>query len=59
MSDEMTHGRPAHSLSAPDTEVDVRQTFGINIDLIVPAFSCSPQFPASFPAISARARTAA
>jgi len=30
---------PAHSLSAPDTEVNARDVFGIDVDMIIPAFS--------------------
>ena len=30
---------PAHSLSAPDTEVNVHDVFGIDVDLMTPAFS--------------------
>ena len=30
---------PAHSLSAPDTEVNARDVFGIDVDLMIPAFS--------------------
>ena len=44
MSDEITHGRPAHSLAAPDTEVNVRQTFGIDLDMMVPAFSTTSEY---------------
>ena len=38
MSAETTHGQAAHSLSAPDIEVDAKKLFGLNIDLKVPAF---------------------
>jgi len=30
---------PAHSLSAPDTEVNARDVFGIDVDIMIPAFS--------------------
>ena len=30
---------PAHPLSGPDTEVNARELFGIDVDLMVPAFS--------------------
>ena len=30
---------PAHSLSVPDTEVNARDVFGIDVDLMIPAFS--------------------
>ena len=30
---------PAHSLSAPDTEVNAHDVFGIDVDMIIPAFS--------------------
>ena len=31
--------KPAHNIEAPDTEVSVRETFGIDVDMKVPAFS--------------------
>jgi len=31
--------KPAHHIEAPDTEVSVRETFGIDVDMTVPAFS--------------------
>jgi cobaltochelatase CobS len=34
-----THGESGTAMSAPDKEVDVRETFGVNIDWKVPAFS--------------------
>ena len=30
---------PAHSMSAPDIKVNAMDVFGINVDMIVPAFS--------------------
>ena len=39
MSAETTHGQTAHSLSAPDIEVDAKKLFGLDIDLKAPAFS--------------------
>ena len=30
---------PAHSLSAPNTEVNARDVFGIDVDMMIPAFS--------------------
>ena len=30
---------PAHSLSAPDTKVNARDVFGIDVDMMIPAFS--------------------
>ncbi len=30
---------PAHPLSNPDTEVNAREVFGINVDMMIPAFS--------------------
>ena len=30
---------PAHSLSVPDTEVNARDVFGIDVDMMIPAFS--------------------
>ncbi len=35
---------PAHSLSAPDTEVNARDVFGINIDMMIPAFSVASDY---------------
>ncbi|OGS53108.1 MAG: cobaltochelatase subunit CobS, partial [Erythrobacter sp. RIFCSPHIGHO2_12_FULL_63_10] len=34
-----THGDSSTAMAAPDKEVDVRQTFGIDVDWTVPAFS--------------------
>jgi cobaltochelatase CobS len=34
-----THGESGTAMSAPDKEIDVRETFGVNIDWKVPAFS--------------------
>ncbi|MCB2047758.1 MAG: cobaltochelatase subunit CobS, partial [Novosphingobium sp.] len=34
-----TGERDATLMAAPDTEIDVRETFGIDIDMKVPAFS--------------------
>jgi cobaltochelatase CobS len=34
-----THGESGTAMAAPDTEVDVRKTFGIDTDWKVPAFS--------------------
>jgi len=34
-----THGDAGTAMAAPDSEVDVRETFGIDIDMKVPAFS--------------------
>jgi cobaltochelatase CobS len=34
-----THGESGTLMAAPDTEVDVRETFGIDVDWKVPAFS--------------------
>ena len=40
MSDNAKFGTtPAHSLSAPDTEVNARDVFGIDVDMMIPAFS--------------------
>lgn len=42
MTDQQTilnDGRDATLMAAPDTEIDVRETFGIDIDMKVPAFS--------------------
>jgi len=41
---------PAHSLSAPDTEVNARDVFGIDVDMMIPAFSeASDYVPAPDP----------
>ena len=42
---EMTnnHGEASTLLATPDTEIDVRETFGIDIDMKVPAFSRSDE----------------
>jgi len=34
----------AHELDAPDTEVSVRQTFGLDTDMVVPAFSSDSNY---------------
>ena len=39
MSADTVHGRAAHHIAAPDTQYNVRDTFGIDSDLIVPGFS--------------------
>jgi len=40
-----THERSkAHELDAPDIEVSVRQTFGIDVDMVVPGFSKSSEY---------------
>ena len=39
MSAETTHGQTAHTMSEPDTQVNVRDVFGLDIDMQVPAFS--------------------
>ena len=31
--------KPAHHIAAPDTEISARETFGIDVDMMVPAFS--------------------
>ena len=35
---------PAHPLSGPDTEVNARDVFGIDVDMIVPAFSSASDY---------------
>ena len=35
---------PAHSLSAPDTEVSARDVFGIDVDMMIPAFSVASDY---------------
>ena len=37
------HGHATTVLAAPDTELDVRETFGIDIDMKVPAFSIADE----------------
>ena len=40
-----THERSkAHELDAPDIEVSVRQTFGIDVDMVVPGFSKDSEY---------------
>ena len=39
MSAETTHGQAAHEMNAPDIAVNVRDLFGLDIDMRVPAFS--------------------
>ena len=34
-----THGESGTAMAAPDREIDVRETFGIDVDWKVPAFS--------------------
>ena len=34
----------AHPLAAPDTRVDVRTVFGLDIDMTVPAFSQGSEY---------------
>ncbi|MGE0744861.1 MAG: cobaltochelatase subunit CobS [Rhodospirillales bacterium] len=36
---QVTHNERAHSLDGPDIEVSVRQVFGLDSDMMVPAFS--------------------
>ncbi len=36
--------KPAHHLEAPDTKVSVRETFGIDADMTVPAFSEASEY---------------
>ena len=35
---------PAHPLSGPDTEVNARDVFGIDVDMMVPAFSAASDY---------------
>jgi cobaltochelatase CobS len=45
MATANTHERSkAHELEAPDIEVSVRQTFGIDVDMVVPGFSKSSEY---------------
>ena len=45
-------GNALEGLGIPDTEVDVRETFGLDVDLKIPAFSVRsdhvPQFDDSY-----------
>ncbi|CAI8409556.1 MAG: Aerobic cobaltochelatase subunit CobS [SAR116 cluster bacterium MED-G04] len=43
-SPSSTERNPAHSLSAPDTSVSVRDAFNIDVDLDVPAFSEASEY---------------
>ena len=44
------NANPAHSIAAPDTEFDVRDTFGLDIDMKVPGFSVASKYvPAADP----------
>ena len=36
--------KPAHPLSGPDTEVNARDVFGIDVDMMVPAFSAASDY---------------
>ncbi len=46
MSDIITSSLTAHPLAMPDIQISVRQTFGLDSDMMVPAFSCgSEQVP--------------
>jgi cobaltochelatase CobS len=44
MSEDTLKGRPAHSLPAPDSMVEARTLFGLDIDMQVPAFSESSDY---------------
>ena len=44
MSADTVHGRAAHHLGAPDTEYNVRDLFGIDVDLTVPGFSVASDY---------------
>jgi cobaltochelatase CobS len=52
MTDLKTDARGATALSVPDRQISVRETFGINIDMMVPAFSVAdervPDFDATY-----------
>ena len=39
MSADTVHGRAAHHIGAPDTTYNVKDLFGIDVDLMVPGFS--------------------
>ncbi len=42
--DNVSQGSKAHALSAPDIQISVRQTFGIDSDMQVPAFSSASEY---------------
>ena len=44
MSEDTLKGRPTHSLPAPDSMVEARTLFGLDIDMQVPAFSESSDY---------------
>ena len=44
--------KKAHHIEAPDIELSVRETFGIDIDLKVPAFSAVSYTHLTLPTIS-------
>ena len=41
---ENSERKQAHHIESPDTEVSVRDAFGIDLDLKVPAFSESSEY---------------
>lgn len=44
MSDFINNSNTAHSITAPDTHYDVKETFGLDIDMQVPGFSASSEY---------------
>ena len=44
MSDFIKNGNDAHSIKEPDTNYDVKKTFGLNLDMEVPGFSSASEF---------------
>ena len=44
MSDFINNSNTAHSITAPDTHYDVKETFGLEIDMQVPGFSASSEY---------------
>jgi cobaltochelatase CobS len=44
LSDFINNSNTAHSITAPDTHYDVKETFGLDIDMQVPGFSASSEY---------------
>ena len=44
MSDFINNSNTANSITAPDTHYDVKETFGLDIDMQVPGFSASSEY---------------
>lgn len=39
MTAKIVHAEQAHEITEPDTKISVRDVFGIDTDMVVPAFS--------------------